>query len=938
MTDIEFLDTSYQYVPLPVWRRLPGVLQELAMQARMSITISSQSLPSSLAGTIEELQNYDQVNLSNSCIALAEAYGDLHEHTDSNADLEARVAYATAAAALSLSTTSDRYAKVLFHVGSALLARFRTSKSAQDLDAAMKTLRYAYDEEDNNADCAFQLSWALQKHYEIAGDLDELKESIALSRQALNLTDQSHPRRCRIAYIHAVSYTLLYRKTGHAEDAEEERRMREEVIRLCPEGHIFRPQALIGLGQVFMFQWLRFGGSDTLDRAINTLTEASMVCPSHRLTLQVVVLSGLCNLHRSRFIERKQLTDLDEAVERGQQAVVLDSTNSITLTNLGIALVTRFKETGALKDLEDSTRCFRLCLHLRPPGHPGRDLAINNLGTQLILRFENTFNTSDISEAIALLYESASYRPYGHPDWASVHANIVTALKARYVHTCDLADLEEALRVHASYYGKLTESDMSTGWRDYYASHEGATLRRLRYERLGDVEDLNIAIRMLEDSLPHLPKYHNYTFLVSDGLAITYQMRARHFRSSEDARKSAELYEDILRGILKGQSDRGHVLIGLSSLHMLELLPEHTVGSALELYCDGVTDEYCTAQKRLTEGLPVLKLFQHLFQSGKMSKEASFRLLHAFRLTVHLLLQIAYFGLNAQSRYHVLTQAPGLAADAAIHAIETENLESAIEVLEEGRAIFWVQHLRLRTSFNELPSNLAEELKEISNSLQSGSREDIVPPREDAGAVASHEEKLVERRRMGKKFQDLVDQARLLPGLGRFMLNDPFSTLRTAAQSSPVLVLLTNGEFCGALLLRGAQSSVEKLKFNSRINVERLVQLNRMLYATRHAAQTSIPLRMIKPTTPRSNSPRDVLSELWNHIMRHVVTSLGLAVSRQHCRQGSLYLIFIRKRVAALGHGLLSAQLDSSRTFLSTQPVQRPTDAGIILSQHTPRP
>ena len=86
-------------------------------------------------------------------------------------------------------------------------------------------------------------------------------------------------------------------------------------------------------------------------------------------------------------------------------------------------------------------------------------------------------------------------------------------------------------------------------------------------------------------------------------------------------------------------------------------------------------------------------------------------LLGDYIATAGLLPRVAYFGLDIGSRLRALADADKLAVNGAAHALILEQPQLAIELLEQGRAVFWSQHLRLRTAFDALPSQLHQELR-----------------------------------------------------------------------------------------------------------------------------------------------------------------------------------------------------------------------------------
>jgi tetratricopeptide (TPR) repeat protein len=96
--------------------------------------------------------------------------------------------------------------------------------------------------------------------------------------------------------------------------------------------------------------------------------------------------------------------------------------------------------------------------------------------------------------------------------------------------------------------------------------------------------------------------------------------------------------------------------------------------------------------------------------------------LEAYQAAVGLLPRLAMLGLDLQSRQR------GLARDAAACAIRLAQYDIAVELLEEGRAVFWSQALQLRTPMTDLRDaapELEEQLRHISLALEQGSVRDI---------------------------------------------------------------------------------------------------------------------------------------------------------------------------------------------------------------------
>lgn len=488
----------------------------------------------------------------------------------------------------------------------------------------------------------------------------------------------------------------------------------------------------------------------------------------------------------------------------------------------------------------------------------------------------STLNFADLEEGIVLLRESARRFAKIASQNAFTYFNLANALKLRYKHMKDADDLEEACDLHSSWLQIHYRVDNS---REHFRFlYNVANLRRVRYEHSGDIEDLQLAIKFQEEAVLVQPAGNPDMSLMYDELATCYRLRTERLHSLEDAQKALISQMQALDYAPIGQSRRSHILFGMARLYLLPILAEQSIHSALKMYLEAIKDEHCSVQSRLAEGLEVVRLLQSSMQDGGLH-EANLHalLLRAYRHTVSLLPQIAYFGLDVQSRFHALSQAPNLAAEAAVHAMSIKETSAALELLEEGRAVFWVQFSRLRSSFKHLPPGLADELTEVARNLELGAGQINGPSRSDHNATLAHETRAGARRQLSERFESLLGQVRSLPGLDRFMLGNTVSILTVAAKTSPVVVLIATSSYCGALLIRDSTSAVEELRLGDAKIIRALGSIQQRLWSARQATRGSLATRAIK-LKPKHHSPSDPLNDIWNQVMQKVIEALGLKV------------------------------------------------------------
>jgi hypothetical protein len=168
-----------------------------------------------------------------------------------------------------------------------------------------------------------------------------------------------------------------------------------------------------------------------------------------------------------------------------------------------------------------------------------------------------------------------------------------------------------------------------------------------------------------------------------------------------------------------------------------------------------------------------------------------------------LLPRIAFFGIHPYSRLQSLKQGQTIAMTSASHALNLSLPKKALELMEQGRAIFWTHTLRLRSPFDDIPVklrrrlfNLARRLEKVANASENFTDQQYI------------DKQIAQRRQDSDEFNSIVDQVRCLPGLERFMLPDEYSTLRGVADKGPVVVLVSSTLACHAIILKPSGDAV----------------------------------------------------------------------------------------------------------------------------------
>ena len=401
-----------------------------------------------------------------------------------------------------------------------------------------------------------------------------------------------------------------------------------------------------------------------------------------------------------------------------------------------------------MDDLEEAISLHREALALRPVPHPHRSTSLNNLANVLWIRFERKGPMDDLEQAILLLREALTLCPAPHPDRFLSLDGLARALSTRFMQKGHAGDLEEAILLHRE---ALILCPTSHPRRSAPLSHLANALST-QFKQNGQVDDIEEAISLRRDLLMHLPSSHPRRWLGLSGLA-------------------SSLCEKV------GFSD--------TSMDMFRAAVGHETGS--------VRDRLKAAQ------------LWAMYADDANHPSA----LEAYQDAIQLLPQVAMLASDANSRHQLLADrhlgSRLLSTNAAACAIRLNELDLAVEMLEEGRSIFWSQALQLRTPLDDLRHaypELAQKLREIFTTLERSSfREGSDVIRTDVEAVTTMEAEAARFRQLNEARLAILEEVRALKGFTDFLRPKKLNTLKKAAVHGPVVLLNASKSSCDALIV-----------------------------------------------------------------------------------------------------------------------------------------
>ncbi|KAG1880880.1 TPR-like protein [Suillus subluteus] len=686
------------------------------------------------------------------------------------------------------------------------------------------------------------------------GVLSDLDECIELYQAALLLRPPGHSDRSESLNNLATSLGDRFTQRGVPSDLDESTELYRAALLLRPPGHPDRWWSLNGLANSLGDRFTQRGVPSDLDESIELHRAALLLRPPGHPD-RWLSLNGLANSLGDRFTQRGVPSDLDESIELNRAALLLrppgHSDRSVSLNNLATSLGDRFRQRGVPSDLDESIELHRAALLLWPPGHSHRWRSLNGLANNLRDRFRQRGVPSDLDESIELHRAALLLWPPGHSHrWWSLNG-LANNLRDRFRQRGVPSDLDESIELH-----RAALLLRPPGHPDRWLSLNGlANSLGDRFTQRGVPSDLDESIELNRAALLLCPPGHSDRSHSLNNLALSLGDRFRLRGVPSDLDESTELYRAALLLWPPGHSDRWWSLNGLANnlgdrfgqrgvlsdldesikLHRDALLlcpPGHSDRSeSLKNLASGLADRFRQrgVPSDLDEAFSLFLQLPHIFHAVSRSDlTAAKSWAAAAEETNHTSALLAYQTaskfldqhvnlLSSSSRHFdvVRMATASLAVDAFSCSVRHGALTSAVELVEQGRAVFWTQLARLSSPFDglSLPGDtggaLAEEFKQLSFRLRTAFDQ-------------STEDQSPQIRQLTIQWDDVVSRIRMLPDLSRFLLPPMFSDLQKAADEGPVIIVNASQYSCDALIVLRDQNPVHVPLDVTRVEVSEL--------------------------------------------------------------------------------------------------------------------
>lgn len=300
--------------------------------------------------------------------------------------------------------------------------------------------------------------------------------------------------------------------------------------------------------------------------------------------------------------------------------------------------------------------------------------------------------------------------------------------------------------------------------------------------------------------------------------------------------------------------------------------------------------------------------FKHAIHLVQLCHKHDLRnqLVPAYRIVFKALRRLSRLGLTSVARQRALEEnSTNHACDAAASALTTGDPVSAIELLEEGRSLFFSQLLPTQIDSNRirpLDPALASEIDETLDKIKRYSRETddssyLAADFYDEGGTADdidEEGRDIKPESMNlthyaQVFQNLLSQVRALPGYDSFMQLKPYHHLKRAAQHCPVVYVNISQLRCDALIIGRPSRTSEIQVVHLPTSWAKIRELSRSMQSAvrvlgREARGENLgPTRHFVRPQRANQSPahivRNVLKQLWDTVVFPVLRAMEFVVS-----------------------------------------------------------
>ncbi|KAG9121960.1 hypothetical protein FRC07_001854 [Ceratobasidium sp. 392] len=276
----------------------------------------------------------------------------------------------------------------------------------------------------------------------------------------------------------------------------------------------------------------------------------------------------------------------------------------------------------------------------------------------------------------------------------------------------------------------------------------------------------------------------------------------------------------------------------------------------------------------------------------------SSQLIPSYRLLFKALRRLSHMGLTSVARHQALVEnSAGHACDAAAMALSLKEPKVAVELLEDGRSLFFSQLLPMQTNTNRIRAQdpkLADNLELTVEKIQECSAATDAVDYEarryyaEGGSADGIDQVAMDISPQSRELRDharhlaqYVEEVRALPGHSDFMRPKPFFQLKDAARFCLVVYVNISQYRCDAIVLKGPNYGAIVVPLPT--SWSKVLELSRAMQNTvrlqgREVRDSEAARHFARASRTRQSPAaaiQNVLKQLWECIVRPVLMALG---------------------------------------------------------------
>lgn len=820
-----------------------------------------------------------------------------------------------------------------------LVTSYKETGNLDTLQEALQLYRTAYDITNVSnfyrSACLTNMNCALEFLFEATGDIKALNEAIELGREALQLAPSEDPRSGCLNNL-ANSLKCRYNETGDIEALFEATALHEEALRLRPPGHKLRSSSLIALAGTYMHQIEQRDDPELYNRASSYLSEALILEPPGHPS-RSETLNNLGIVLHEQYRRDGNVDHLFAACNHQREALSLrprgDTLRVSALMNLASSLKDLYHVTGDYDAMEECQSLLREGAEIAPKGSPERIIALCNMSTVLSMTLSDESDLRQVEKVVEMARQTLDICPPNHKNHTMALEVLASRLWDRYKYTRDIDSILESIKLLRKVEKLYPEGHKQ---RVHTLQHLAFTLRQLHQEKgyshaLSEaIEFQRLAIKSQKEDHADFPRaLRTLSDLIEDQFTITrdegdldeimqlrrvalelqppghlehvsavrflvnaFMLRFKYFEAADAVTDAVELLEEEILEVSDEDPDK-HILHHAMARLALEDSSYFDWDKAVKHLHLAVIDEHASEADRLNEAINSLRHLEYAaIRTADVERYffTAHPVLELYSSIIQLLPRVAHFGLDPSARLKILEGSGYLCQSAALRAWTLKQPTVAVELYEEGKAVFWQQALQLRSSaLNALPSVDRDELRKLFGSLEKIGQD--VPDEEAMKDSALVTKRLNTRRELNSATNKLVREIRTRPGFERFLKIPEYEQLAEAACEGPVVILGTHFLFAYVIMVGVRGKATRTHSFGLGINnqeLERLIsQVNDSGMRDRRGGEeidtsdTDVEVGAERGLHIKRQSRKERLSplaELWIRVVEPIISRLELPV------------------------------------------------------------